>query len=83
MLVEIRIKGFNSKKICVHNYFSNSARQMGKQLRSYLLRVSKDEVVLEKENKVSVRRFGRRKIALVLLLIILMSTIVARAREIW
>jgi hypothetical protein len=50
---------------------------MGKWLRSSLHTVTKDEVVLEKENKAKVHRFGRRKTALAaLLLIIFTSTVV-------
>jgi len=47
----------------------------GKQLRSSLHTLAKDEAVLQKENKANVHRFGRRKIALAALLLIIFTSI--------
>ena len=42
---------------------------------SSLQTLTQDECVLEKENKVNVHRFGRRKIALIALLLIIFASI--------
>lgn len=46
-----------------------------KQLRSSLQTLTQDECVLEKENKVNVHGFGRRKVALIALLLIIFTSI--------
>ena len=47
----------------------------GKQLRSSLHMLAQDESVLQKESKANVHRFGRRKIALAALLLVIFTSI--------